>query len=138
MDPIEVAVWTSLTCLVLMGIWSAFTEGLAPCYEIFSLPVVLAVLYTCVGASILNIAALFVLRELGPVTQQVVGQLKGILAILGSVAAFGETVTMQQIIGYSFLIAGIAWYNKTDMDIKDQKKKELAQAADETSKMQKV
>merc|ERR550514_2458573 len=48
MDPIEVAVWTSLTCLVLMGIWSALTEGLAPCKEIMSLPVVLAVLYTCV------------------------------------------------------------------------------------------
>merc|ERR1719390_425863 len=82
MDPIEVAVWTSLTCLVLMGVWSAVTEGLEPFSKIFVLPTFLAVLYTCIGASILNIAALFVLRELGPVTQQVVGQLKGILAIL--------------------------------------------------------
>jgi len=138
MDPIEVAVWTSLTCLVMMAVWSAFTEGLAPCYEILSLPTFLAVLYTCAGASILNIAALFVLRELGPVTQQVVGQLKGILAILGSVAAFGETVTLQQIVGYSFLIAGIAWYNKADMDIKDEKKQQLSKEADETTKIQKV
>merc|ERR1719324_289227 len=107
MDPVEVAVWTSLTCLVLMGIWSAMTEGLEPFSKIFVLPTFLAVLYTCVGASILNIAALFVLRELGPVTQQVVGQLKGILAILGAVAAFGEVITMQQIVGYSLLIQAL-------------------------------
>lgn len=138
MDPVEVAVWTSLTCLVMMGAWSALTEGYAPCEKIFELNTFIAVLWTCAGASTLNIAALFVLRELGPVTQQVVGQLKGILAILGAVATFGETITMQQIIGYTLLIAGIAWYNKTDMDIKDQKKQELQKAADETAKIQKV
>jgi len=138
MDPIEVAVWTSLTCLVLMATWSALTEGMEPFQKIVNLPTFIAVLWTCAGASILNIAALFVLRELGPVTQQVVGQLKGILAILGAVAAFGEVITMQQIVGYSLLIAGIAWYNKTDMDIKDKKKKDLEQQVDETSKIQKV
>merc|ERR1719321_1933747 len=116
MDPVEVAVWTSLVCYILMGMWSAVSEGLAPCQDIFEWKTFLAVVYTCIGASILNIAALFVLRELGPVTQHVVGQLKGILAILGSVAAFGEVVTTQQIVGYGLLIAGITWYNKTDMD----------------------
>merc|ERR1719335_515730 len=118
MDPIEVAVWTSLTCLALMSVWSASTEGLAPFKEIASFPVFLAVLYTCVGASILNIAALFVLRELGPVAQQVVGQMKGILAILGAVATFGEQVSMQQIVGYAILLCGISLYNTKDMEIK--------------------
>merc|ERR1719152_1023674 len=112
-----------------MATWSAVTEGLEPCQKIFNLNTFIAVVWTCVGASILNIAALFVLRELGPVTQQVVGQLKGILAILGAVAAFGEEVSMQQIIGYSLLIAGIAWYNKVDLDIKDEKKKQLSKEA---------
>merc|ERR1719498_1284586 len=121
MDPIEVAVWTSLTCFVLMAVWSAATEGTKPLTQIFSLGPFLAVLYTCVGASILNIAALFVLRELGPVAQQIVGQLKGIIAILGSVALFGETVTLQQIIGYTALVCGIMWYNQTDMAIKTEK-----------------
>merc|ERR1719335_495904 len=138
MDPIEVAVWTSLTCLALMSVWSASTEGLAPFKEIASFPVFLAVLYTCVGASILNIAALFVLRELGPVAQQVVGQLKGILSILGSVALFGETVTLQQIIGYTALVCGIMWYNQTDMAIKTEKSQALAKEANETTKIQKV
>merc|ERR1719231_962638 len=138
MDPIEVAVWTSLTCLVLMGAWSAVTEGLEPFSKIFVLPTFLAVLYTCIGASILNIAALFVLRELGPVTQQIVGQLKGILAIVGSVATLGEQVTLQQAAGYTILLSGIYWYNKEDMAIKEEKKNALAKEADETSKIQKV
>jgi len=133
MDPIEVAVWTSSTCFVLMAGWSAATEGMKPCREIFAWGPFTAVLYTCIGASILNIAALFVLRELGPVAQQIVGQLKGILSILGAVAAFGESVSMQQIGGYSTLLVGIYWYNTTDMEIKAEKSKNLAKVvADET------
>jgi len=138
MDPIEVAVWTSLTCFVLMAGWSAATEGIKPCVEILAWGPFTAVLYTCMGASVLNIAALFVLRELGPVAQQIVGQLKGILSILGAVAAFGESVTGQQILGYSILLCGIYWYNTTDMSIKDEKAKKLAAEVDETTKIQKV
>merc|ERR550537_249515 len=139
MDPVEVAVWTSSACFVLMAAWSLATEGVTPMFEILAWGPFLAVLYTCVGASILNIAALFVLRELGPVAQQIVGQMKGLLAICGAVAAFGETVTMQQVVGYTVLLAGIFWYNRTDMTIKDEKKKAAEQAfADETTKIQKV
>merc|ERR1719387_1496799 len=98
-----------------MTCWSLATEGLTPWKEILAWGPFTAVLYTCIGASILNIAALFVLRELGPVAQQIVGQLKGILAICGAVAMQGESVTMQQIIGYSILLVGIYWYNTTDM-----------------------
>eukprot|EP00746_Dinoflagellata_sp_MGD_P158602 gnl/MRDRNA2_/MRDRNA2_86506_c0_seq2.p1 gnl/MRDRNA2_/MRDRNA2_86506_c0~~gnl/MRDRNA2_/MRDRNA2_86506_c0_seq2.p1 ORF type:complete len:122 (-),score=31.61 gnl/MRDRNA2_/MRDRNA2_86506_c0_seq2:124-489(-) len=121
-----------------MTVWSLATEGMAPYQHIFSWGPFLAVLYTCVGASILNIAALFVLRELGPVAQQIVGQLKGILAIVGSVATLGEHVTLQQAIGYSILLSGIYWYNKTDTQIKEEKKAALEKEADETSKIQKV
>eukprot|EP00746_Dinoflagellata_sp_MGD_P049916 gnl/MRDRNA2_/MRDRNA2_224473_c0_seq1.p1 gnl/MRDRNA2_/MRDRNA2_224473_c0~~gnl/MRDRNA2_/MRDRNA2_224473_c0_seq1.p1 ORF type:complete len:189 (-),score=24.15 gnl/MRDRNA2_/MRDRNA2_224473_c0_seq1:459-953(-) len=116
MDPVEVAVCTSLICLAPLTIWSAVTEGLAPCKEILTLSKFLAVSYTCIGAVILNIAALFVLQELGPVTQQVVGQLKCILAILGAVATFCEVITMQQIIGYTLLVIGLTWYSRTELN----------------------
>merc|ERR1719158_1943976 len=137
MDPVEVAVWTSSTCFFLMMGWSLATEGVTPMVEILALGPFLAVLYTCIGASILNIAALFVLRELGPVAQQIVGQMKGLLAILGSVAAFGEQVTMQQMIGYGVLLCGIFWYNRIDMAIKEEKSMKQKEA-DETTKIQKV
>merc|ERR1719465_35119 len=114
-----------MTCYLLMTIWSLATEGITPYQKIFAWGPFLAVLYTCVGASILNIAALFVLRELGPVAQQIVGQMKGVLAIIGAVAAFGEVVTMQQMVGYSVLLVGIFWYNRTDMTIKEEKSNKL-------------
>merc|ERR1719387_3194845 len=105
-----------------MTCWSLATEGVTPLVNIFAWGPFMAVLYTCMGASILNIAALFVLRELGPVAQQIVGQLKGVLAIVGSVALFDEAVSMQQIAGYTILMAGIFWYNRTDSEIKEEKK----------------
>merc|ERR1719387_3474006 len=126
MDPVEVAVWTSLTCFLLMSVWSIATEGATPWKEILAWGPFTAVLYTCIGASILNIAALFVLRELGPVAQQIVGQLKGILGIAGSVALFGEQVTVQQAVGYTILLSGIYWYNTIDMKIKEEKKEAAA------------
>jgi len=139
MDPIEVAVWTSLTCFVLMAGWSLASEGIAPCRDILAWETLVAVFYTCVGASILNIAALFVLRELGPVAQQVVGQLKGMLSIVGAVATFGEQVSMQQGIGYFVLMVGIYFYNQKDMEIKAEKqKKTQATEANETTKIQTV
>merc|ERR1719263_2242277 len=104
-----------MTCFVLMSMWSIATEGLTPYHQILAWGPFTAVLYTCIGASILNIAALFVLRELGPVAQQIVGQLKGVLAIVGAVALQGEQVSRQQIAGYTILLGGIYWYNKTDM-----------------------
>merc|ERR1719387_2860138 len=109
-----------------MTCWSLATEGLTPYHEILAWGPFMAVLYTCIGASILNIAALFVLRELGPVAQQIVGQLKGILAIVGSVATLGEHVTVQQAVGYTILLSGIYWYNTIDMKIKEEKKEAAA------------
>merc|ERR1719498_2264805 len=138
MDPVEVAVWTSSACFLLMAVWSLATEGVTPMFEILAWGPFLAVLYTCVGASILNIAALFVLRELGPVAQQIVGQMKGVLSILGAVALFGESVQMQQVIGYTILMGGIYCYNKVDMEIKADKSKALVKTADENTKINKV
>jgi len=139
MDPIEVAVWTSLTCFILMAAWSLASEGLAPHRDILAWHTIEAVLYTCIGASILNIAALFVLRELGPVAQQVVGQLKGVLSVVGAVATFGEQVSLQQGIGYSVLMVGIYFYNKKDMEIKGEKQNRMpVMEVNETTKIQTV
>jgi drug/metabolite transporter (DMT)-like permease len=138
MDPVEVAVWQSMACFVLMTAWSLASEGFVPYQQILAWGPFMAVIYTCIAASILNIAALFVLRELGPVAQQIVGQLKGILAIVGAVATLGEQVTTQEIVGYTILMCGIYWYNVTDMAIKDEKKKQLEKEGDETTKIQKV
>merc|ERR1719335_1395619 len=103
-----------------MMLWSFYTEGTQPFYDFYANTGTQgAVLLTVINACILNTAALYVLQNLGPVAQQLAGQLKGVLSILGSVALFQEQVTIQQIIGYSMIICGVTWYNRRDMWIKN-------------------
>merc|ERR1719263_2602063 len=106
-----------------MMVWSLAVEGLQPFAQITDRATLLAVLITAVAATVLNLAALFVLKEVGPVTQQIVGQLKGVLACMAAVAAFGETISIQQAIGYTITVACAFWYNRTDAAIKEAAKK---------------
>merc|ERR1719379_534417 len=101
LDPIELTFWTATVCFAIMMVWSLAVEGLKPFVKVADLPTLLAVLITAAAATVLNIAALFVLKEVGPVAQQIVGNLKGVLACMAAVAAFGEQITAQQMIGYS-------------------------------------
>merc|ERR1719465_6500 len=112
LTPIQLVVWMSLPSFAIMFVWSLYTEGTKPYYDFYSnVGTQGAVLLTVVNACILNTAALYVLQNLGPVAQQLAGQLKGVLSVLGSVALFSEQVTMQQIVGYSIIVSGVTWYN---------------------------
>merc|ERR1719379_165871 len=101
LDPIELTVWTSTVCFSIMMVWSLAVEGFQPFVQVTDLSTLAAVLVTAAAATVLNIAALFVLKDVGPVAQQIVGNLKGVLACMAAVAAFGEEITLQQMIGYS-------------------------------------
>merc|ERR1719515_547087 len=67
LDPIELTVWTSTVCFSIMMVWSLAVEGLEPFVKVTDLGTLLAVLITAAAATVLNIAALFVLKEVGPV-----------------------------------------------------------------------
>lgn len=118
LGPLEMLVWTSIPCLVIMTVWSLLSEGLEPFYAVNKVSTVTAILITIVNALILQLAALYVLKELGAVAQQLAGQLKGLLSLVGSVAAFGEEITLMQFFGYGCIISGIYWYNRKDLEIK--------------------
>lgn len=121
-DPLELTLWTACLTFAVMITWSAVTEGLAPWKEFLNMGTVIAVLITCVNAVVLNVSGLFVMKELGPVAQQIIGNMKGVVACLGAVAAFGETITFQQISGYGICIIGAYWYNRVDVQLKAEAK----------------
>eukprot|EP00746_Dinoflagellata_sp_MGD_P047507 gnl/MRDRNA2_/MRDRNA2_21721_c0_seq1.p1 gnl/MRDRNA2_/MRDRNA2_21721_c0~~gnl/MRDRNA2_/MRDRNA2_21721_c0_seq1.p1 ORF type:complete len:446 (-),score=69.98 gnl/MRDRNA2_/MRDRNA2_21721_c0_seq1:76-1314(-) len=133
-DPVELLCWTSLLCFIVMTIWTLVAEGLAPYKAIQDVQAITAVLISCACAVVLNLSQLTVQKSLGPVAQQIIGGLKGCLATLGAVAAFGEVVSLQQIVGYSLAIAGVAWYNRADKEVKEQAK----MAADEKNQAEKA
>ena len=83
-----------------------------------ALGLLLAIGLTCVNACILNVANLFVIRDLGAVATTLAAQLKGILIILGGVAMLGEVVQAQQIGGFGIILGGVYWYNRTQDMVK--------------------
>jgi len=121
-DPIELVCWTSALTFVIMMTWSAINEGFAPWRDFDEIGVIGAVGLSCVNAVILNTAGLFVMKEVGPLGQQVIGEMKGILACLGAVAVFGEIITLQQIIGYSLVVVGAQWYNRCHMQVQEEER----------------
>merc|ERR1719387_1554661 len=114
--------------------WSVLTEGAEPFVQMTSegwLSLVVAIGVTCVNACLLNVANLFVLKDLGPVATQLAGQLKGILVVLGGVAMLNEVVQPQQIAGYTFIIIGVFVYNKIDQKLREEMRKAERKAIDE-------
>lgn len=119
LEPLELLVWTSLPCGLVMASWSLVQEGTEPYSMVFqSKETALALLYTILNACFLNTSALYVLHDLGPLAQQIAVQLKGVLAILGSVWLFNETTLINQIGGYMCMVIGIYWYNRKEYVIK--------------------
>merc|ERR1719316_624879 len=134
-DPIELLAWMSLPSIAVMMTWSVVTEGMEPWAKVTgetALPLILAIGITCVNACILNVANLFVIKDLGAVATQLAGQLKGILIVLGGVAMLGESVQLVQIAGYGFVLGGVSWYNKKDKELKEAKKAQSEQAKEST------
>lgn len=127
-DPLAILVWTSVPCFTIMASWSLFAEGTRPFVEVSQPGTTGALLATVANALVLQLASLYVLRELGAVAQQLAGELKGALSSVAGVAAFGEAIMPQQVVGYACALSGIYWYNRMDMAIKAARK--AATAAD--------
>merc|ERR1719281_2084798 len=104
-DAVELTVWTACITSVVMLAWSTASEGMGPWNDIADFGTIVAVAATCAAAIILNFCSMFVMKEVGPVAQQLIGQTKGVLACIGGWAAFNEMITLQQIIGYAIVIA---------------------------------
>merc|ERR1719498_1234276 len=121
--------------------WSLIQEGLKP-YDMILLPYLngqplltgplIAVFISCANAVVLNISVMFVMKDIGPVAQQILGELKGALACLGAVAAFGEVISWQQIMGFAVALAAAHWYNETDMEVRKEAEEAAKQQVTET------
>lgn len=126
-DPVELVTYTGFVTFFVMLAWSAAAEGMSPWRDILDFGTIVAVLLTCVFATALNFCGMMALKELGPVAQQLVSQLKGVMVCIGGWVAFGEIITMQQILGYVVVIAGVVWYNQIDMLVKTEERQKVAE-----------
>merc|ERR1719335_1374115 len=118
LDPLEMVVASSLVIVAIMLTWSLLVEGARPWGQALDPTTLLALLLAAVNASVINVASLFLMKGAGPVAQQCFGILKSLLSCIGSVAAFGETISAQQIVGFAIVITssisstGPTWRSK--------------------------
>jgi len=132
-DPWALLFWMCTPSFVLMMLWSLVTEGLEPyaflaAKSTFRIGIFLVVSASCLNACILNLANLFVTKDLGAVGIQLVAQTKAVLTVLGAVAIFDESVTKLQAFAFAGVLSGVYLFSRTEEVIKAEK----AESATET------
>jgi len=128
-DPVALLFWISLPSAAVMLLSSCLTEGFAPytafvgreASEVHGL--VFAILVSCVNATILNLAQLYVTKDLGAVGSQLVAQAKMILTVLGGLVLFGEAFTQLEVIGFMLALVGVYAFSRMDQAFKEEQKK---------------
>eukprot|EP00429_Kryptoperidinium_foliaceum_P012845 CAMPEP_0176041320 /NCGR_PEP_ID=MMETSP0120_2-20121206/20494_1 /TAXON_ID=160619 /ORGANISM="Kryptoperidinium foliaceum, Strain CCMP 1326" /LENGTH=419 /DNA_ID=CAMNT_0017374721 /DNA_START=133 /DNA_END=1392 /DNA_ORIENTATION=+ len=138
-DPCTLLMWVSVPSGVMMLFGSLITEGLAPYRQMASMDrktigeLWMALGVSCANAVVLNLAQLFVTKELGAVGSTLVSQAKAVLTVLGGMVVFGESVTVLELVGFAEVLVGVYVYSAMEMRAKqrraiEQKKQEQAVA----------
>lgn len=123
LDPIELLAWMSIPSLLIMLVWSIATEGIdawTPLVAANAFGLNVAILVSSLNALVLNVFNLYVIKDVGALGITIVGQLKGILIILGGVAMLGESVQFMQLAGFGIVVGGVYWYNNVEKAAKQK------------------
>jgi drug/metabolite transporter (DMT)-like permease len=136
MEPAPLMAWTCAASFAVMIVWSLATEGLEPWQKLVESSSLGrsrtglwgALFVSCVNASILNAAVLFVTKDLGAVGAQIVSQLKSIATVVGGMALFGDSFSPLEYFGFAFVLVGTGWFSHMQMQHKQQEKKQNSQS----------
>jgi len=119
-DPCALLFWICLPSMCVMFGASLVTEGMAPYQKLATMQSVElrglagALAASCVNATILNLAQLFVTKDLGAVGSQLAAQAKSVLVVLGSMVLFADPVTLLQVFGFMQVLLGVLIYSRMD------------------------
>merc|ERR1740120_552775 len=108
-----------------MILGSIFTEGLSPYTALASRDgpgihgLVFAIGVSCVNATVLNLAQLYVTKDLGAVGGQLVAQAKMVLTVLGGMVLFGESFSQLETFGFGLALIGVYAFSRMDQASKE-------------------
>merc|ERR1719478_692827 len=135
-SPVQVLAWTCLPSTLLMFIWSLAQEGMTPYHQWYQQglrsELTGAILLSCLNASVLNTAILFVVKDLGAVGTQIVAQMKSVLVVLGGMCFLREQVSRMEFVGFLLVMVGVYTYNDLESRTKSTSKDAQPAAVDET------
>jgi len=127
-DPVALLFWISLPSMAVMLIGSLLTEGFAPYTAVLGRGssaehgLLFAILVSCVNATILNLAQLFVTKHLSAVGSQLVAQAKMVLTVLGGLVLFGEAFSRLEVVGFLVSTVGVYNFSRMDQALKEEQK----------------
>lgn len=120
-EPVSMLAWTCLASLLLMAVYAMASEGTAPFLELASADnykgLYSAIAISCTLAVVLNLSALFVVKQIGAVGMQIVAQMKSALIVIGGIALLNESFTTREFIGFGAVLAGVYWYSSMKMGL---------------------
>merc|ERR1719210_2459346 len=131
-DPCALLFWICLPSMVVMFLASLATEGLEPYTRLATMEasklhgLFLAVGASCVNATILNLAQLFVTKDLGAVGSELAAQAKTVLVVLGSMVLFADPVTLLQVVGFVQVMSGVFIFSRMDQKFTETESKSLS------------
>jgi solute carrier family 35 protein C2 len=129
LNPLELLFWVCGPSLAVMLTLSLVSEGVEPYRQILTTErgtlwgMLFAIFVSCVNATVLNLAQLFVTKDLGAVGAQLASQSKSVLTVMGSMVLFGDPVTMREISGFAMVLTGVYIYTRMEQSLKEGAKK---------------
>lgn len=135
LDPCALLFWISIPSTLVMLTASLMTEGVEPYGNLSKMDfvslkgLVSSILLSCVNAVALNVAQLFVTKDLGAVGSQLIAQSKMVLTILGGMAVFDEPVTYLQAVGFVTVLIGVFLFSRMEMLGKEREAQKMLLSA---------
>lgn len=127
LDPCALLFWISIPSTLAMFAASLMTEGFDPYRDLGNMDstgfqgLLFAIVVSCVNAVTLNLAQLFVTKDLGAVGSQLIAQSKMVLTILGAMVIFGEPVTYLEAVGFAQVLFGVFLFSRIENQAKERK-----------------
>jgi len=122
-DPCTLLFWTSMPASCLMILGSLTIEGLQPYMQMVSMDgltskgLFSAILLSCLNATVLNAAQLFITQDLGAVGSQLAAQVKSVLTMCGGMVMFHESVTALEACGFALVLTGVYCHSRMEQQL---------------------
>lgn len=123
-DPCSLLAWVCVPSFVLILAWTILVDGMAPLVALRDSEhqgwLVLAIMVSCVNALVLDLTALFVVKQLGAVGAEVVGSAKSGLTVLSGIALFHDKFSLIDCFGFAFVLLGLFVYTRMEAQVKER------------------
>merc|ERR1719414_215363 len=107
-EPMHVWALQGLPCIAVSVVYALVTEETSSCVGSLTFGTASLILGTCISAAVLNILGMFIIKQLGGASMQIVGKLNTIMIVAFSVAFLRERLQGKVIVGTCLICCGVA------------------------------